>query len=67
MRLTPLQWAWMAGVTALFGAALLDIAGVIAPPNALWAFGPLILLLIGWLVPSMRELRRAQRRGGRQS
>ena len=64
MKLSPVQWLWVAGVVALFIGLLLDLAGFINPSNLLWIVGSIVLMLIGTkLMPSLAELRKVNRRG----
>jgi uncharacterized membrane protein YdcZ (DUF606 family) len=64
VKLSGLQWLWMGAVGLLFTGLVLDIAGIIAPPDRLWMVAPAVLMVAGWFVmPSMADLRRANRRG----
>jgi len=64
VRLRPIQWLWLAAVFALFVGLLLDVAGVINPPNLLWIVGSVAMMLLGFkLMPSLAELRKVNRRG----
>lgn len=65
MKLSPLQWFVMAAGFAMFMAMILDILRVIAPPDWVWIVVPLVLLVLSWLVlPSMAEIKKANRRRG---
>jgi hypothetical protein len=64
VKLNPLQWAWIVGTCVYLVIAFLDIADVLAVPNAVLILGGLLLALVSRVVgPSMVELERAQRRG----
>jgi hypothetical protein len=64
VRLTWLQKLVLLGGLAMLAAALLDILGVIAPPNWVWIVIPITLGLLSWaILPTMKELTRANRRG----
>jgi len=64
VRLTPIQWLVMAAILVMFGCMVLDILGLIAPPEWVWIVAPLTLWLVSWFtLPTMSELKKANRRG----
>jgi hypothetical protein len=64
VKLTGLQKLVMLAALAMFAAAMLDIFDVIAPPNWVWIVVPITLGLLSWaILPTMKELTKANRRG----
>ena len=63
MRLNLAQWLWMSAAAMLAASMLLDLANVVEIPPIYWLLGSTSLLVIDWWVmPSMKELKKAQRR-----
>ena len=64
MKLSPVQWAWVVATIVYLTTVFLDVADVLAVPNAFLMLGGLVLALISRAVgPSMTELKRLNRRG----
>jgi hypothetical protein len=64
VRFNAVQWAWVDATFAFIVLVFLDIADVVAVPNAVLILGGLLLALVSRLVgPSVAELERANRRG----
>jgi hypothetical protein len=64
VRLTGLQKLVLLAALAMFVGLILDILEVIAPPNWVWIVVPITLGLLSWaILPSMKELNKANRRG----
>ena len=62
MKLSATQWVWMLAVAALFALVMVDIAGLAEIPPIYWMLGFGLMALIGWWVmPSMKELKKAHR------
>ena len=67
MKLSVPQWLWLLAVAALFGIVMVDIIGLVQVPPIYWMLGFGLLVPIGWWVmPSMKELNKAQRRHSTQ-
>lgn len=63
MRLNTAQWLWMSAVALVMASVLLDLANVVNLPPIYWLLSCGSLTVIGWWVmPSMKELTKAQRR-----
>lgn len=62
MKLSMTQWVWMVAAAALFALVMADIAGLAEIPPIYLMLGFGLLAPIGWWVmPSMKELKKAQR------
>ena len=65
MKLTAFQWLVIIAILAMFGGMVLDVMGVIAPPEWLWVAFSIILLVASRLaLPSLAELGKANHRHG---
>ncbi len=63
MKLNTAQWLWMSAAALFMASVLLDLANVVNVPPIYWLLGSTSLTVIGWWVmPSMKELKKAQRR-----
>lgn len=63
MKLSSVQWLWLVAVALYAASLLLDVANVLNVPVIYMLLGSTLLLISGWLVmPSMKEMRKAQRR-----
>lgn len=63
MKLNTAQWLWMSAAALLMASVFLDIANVVNVPPIYWLLGSTSLLITDWWVmPSMKELARAERR-----
>ncbi|HEX8513633.1 MAG TPA: hypothetical protein VF688_11080 [Allosphingosinicella sp.] len=63
MKLNRIQWLWMIAAAALMLSLILDLADVLDVPTFYILVGNMLLLVSGWwVIPSMREIDKAQRR-----
>ena len=63
MKLTILQWLWVSAGALFAASVLLDVAGIVnVRPTYMLLCSTLLLISGWWLMPSMKEIRKAQRR-----
>lgn len=63
MKLNVIQWLWMSAVSLFAASLLLDLANIINVPPIYMLLVSTALLVSGWWVmPSMKEIAKAQRR-----
>ncbi|MBN2972112.1 hypothetical protein JW805_08785 [Roseomonas aeriglobus] len=63
MTLAATQLVWLSGVAVLAATLLADVFGLFQVPFALWGGLTGLLVISGRLMPSLRELQKADSRG----
>ncbi len=63
MKLSVIRTLWLTGVAVLATALLADVFGLVQVPFVPWGGLTCLLIISGRVMPSLRELQKADSRG----